>query len=268
MFSIDTQTLLSADSLFQNKYQVRFPAGIYPREYATYSLTSSNSVAPVSDFFTLPLPVVSVTPPVSLFTDSSTPRSLSAWISRQHPLTCLHVTRFPPAHDGKHYSCIGVTLSHKAFDGMGISYVIHALEAEIHGREWEPPHSLHEGYNVNVLQESLEVTLKQVSESGQLDSDHGLIIYRGVTFATRWMVIKFVLWHVWQQLWHRATGRVIVLPSQTCATLVNRTRRELEATGITNVRLSTGDIISAWVFKVCYIYMYSMPKYVLSHLLR
>jgi hypothetical protein len=185
-----------------------------------------------------------------LFIDSSTPRSLSAWISRQHPLTCWHVTRFPPAHDGKHYSCIGVTFSHKMFDGMGISCVIHALEAEMHEREWEPPHVLTEGLNVNVLEEILDAALNQVSEAGRLESGHGLITYRGVTPATTWVAIKFAWWHLWQRLWHRIGSRTIILPSKAC-TMLNRTRNELEASGMTDVRLSTGDIIVAWFFKVC-----------------
>jgi hypothetical protein len=106
---------------------------------------------------------------------------------------------------------------------MGISYVIHPLEAEMHEREWEPPHVLRECLNVNVLEETLDAALDQVSESGQLDSGHGLITYRGVTPATTWFAIKYALWHVWQRLWHRIGSRIIILPSQACTTLFNRT---------------------------------------------
>ncbi len=137
------------------------------------------------------------------------------------------------------------------FDGMGISCVVHALEAEMHERGWEPPHALHEGFNVNVLEETLDAALNQVSEAGRLESGHGLITYRGVTPATTWVAIKFVLWHLWQRLWHRIGSRIIILPSQARTTLVNRTRNELEASGMTDVRLSTGDIIVAWFFRVC-----------------
>jgi hypothetical protein len=128
---------------------------------------------------------------------------------------------------------------------MGISYVVHALEAEIHGREWDAPSSLHEGLNVNVLQESLDVALRQSSSQGK-----AIGIYRGVTAATTWTVLVFLLWHLWQQWWHRAEGRVIMLPTRAYTSLVKRTRNDLEAEGMSDVRVSTGDILAAWFFKV------------------
>jgi hypothetical protein len=121
----------------------------------------------------------------------------------------------------------------------------------MHEREWEPPHVLHEGFNVNVLGETLDAALNQVSESGQLDSGHGLITYRDITAATTWVAIKFALWNVWQRLWHGIECRTIIIPSQACTSLVNRTRNGLEVSGVMDVRLSFGDIIAAWFFKVC-----------------
>ena len=200
---------------------------------------------PISHFFSLPLSVVSTPPPTSLFLHSSTPRSSAAWASRQHPLTCWHVTLFP--HDGKEYTCIGVTFSHGVFDGMGISFFVHALEAEMLGREWEVPPPLHGGLNVNELQESLDVAFDQSSGTA---SGNMLITYRGVTVVTAWTVIMFFLWHLWQRWWHQAEGRVILLPAKARATLVDRVRKETESS-IGGVRLSTGDILVAWFFKVC-----------------
>jgi hypothetical protein len=73
----------------------------------------------------------------------------ASWASRQHPLTCWHITYFP--RDGQGYSCIGLSFSHGLLDDTGISYLIHALEAEMQGREWEAPPLLHEGLNANIL---------------------------------------------------------------------------------------------------------------------
>lgn len=221
---------------------------------------------------------MSVTPPTSLFLHSSTPRLLSTWISRQHPLTCWHVTRFPPAPDGKQYACIGVTVPHKAFDGVGISIIVHALEAELLGREWEPPRSLpHEGLNVNVLQEALDAAMesrkqkvmvrvpsyiecshdinerivRQVAESGKSNFSHGFIPYKNLTPATTKMTDNYRWWHIWQKVWHQARSSVVILPLRAVTMLVDRTKKEMEAFGTTDVHLSTGDILIAWFFKVC-----------------
>jgi hypothetical protein len=55
--------------------------------------------------------------------------------------------------------------------------------------------------------------------------------------------IMFILWHLWQRWWHGARGRVIILPPKAYATLADRTRKEAEAEGMGDVRLSTGDIL-------------------------
>jgi hypothetical protein len=131
---------------------------------------------------------------------------------------------------------------------MGISYVVHALEAEMLGREWEAPPFLHEGLNVNVLQESLDVALAESSSQDKVMSIDPSITYRGVTAATTWIAIIFFLWHLWQQWWHRAKGRVIILPTKAYTSLVNQTRKQLESEGISD--LCTGDVLAAWFFKV------------------
>jgi hypothetical protein len=93
--------------------------------------------------------------------------------SRAHP--CWHSTHFP--HEGEEYTCIGVAFSHGLFDGMGISYVVHALEAEMHGREWEAPHSIHKGLTVNVPQESLDLALAKSSSQDKVISTNPSLLY-------------------------------------------------------------------------------------------
>lgn len=129
---------------------------------------------------------------------------------------------------------------------------MHALEAEMLRREWDAPlPSLHEGLNVNALQQLLDIQVHQSSNSGKERNVDFSITYRGVTAATFWTVVVFFLWHLWQQWWHFAEGRVIILPAKAYTSLVDRTRGDLEAEeGLSNVRLSTGDIITAWFFKV------------------
>ena len=42
------------------------------------------------------------------------------------------------------------------FDGTGVASIIHSLEAEMLGNEWDIPPLLHPGLNVNELQAVLE----------------------------------------------------------------------------------------------------------------
>jgi hypothetical protein len=67
---------------------------------------------------------------------------------------------------------------------MSISYFVHALEAEMLGRVWEVPLPLHEGLDVNVLEESLDNALDQTLGLEKSQSSSGLIAYRSVTPAT------------------------------------------------------------------------------------
>jgi hypothetical protein len=64
---------------------------------------------------------------------------------------------------------------------MCMSYLVHALESEMLGREWEVPAPLHEGLNVNALQESLDSALDQSLRKGKLESGDALVTYKDVT---------------------------------------------------------------------------------------
>ena len=133
---------------------------------------------------------------------------------------------------------------------MGISFFVHALESEMLGQEWEVPTPLHEGLNVNMVQEHLDCALDESLGKGKPESGNALIAYDGITPATPMIVVRFLLWHLWQEWWHRAKCRTVILPQKACLMLVDRTRKEAEAEGHTDVRLSTGDILVAWFFKV------------------
>lgn len=118
------------------------------------------------------------------------------------------------------------------------------------GREWEAPPLLHEGLNANMLQESLDVALEQSLGSPMPENGDALANYGVVIPGTVWMAIMFVVWHVWQRWWHGARGQVFILPPKACTTLVDQTRKEMEADGLTDVHPSISDILVAWFFKV------------------
>ena len=73
------------------------------------------------------------------------------------PLTYWHVALAHFNHlDKQQHSCIGLTVTHSVFDGTGLASIIHSLEAEMLGKEWDIPPPPHPGLNMNKLQVVLE----------------------------------------------------------------------------------------------------------------
>ena len=225
--------------------RVRVPLGPLPPTYVSYLLTSRNSEKPITDYVQLPLPVSSEVLPAYLFMDSTAPRDPHHWSDKDIPLTYWHLTYFKT--QGLEYTCIGVTFSHGLFDGMGIAAVIHALEAESLGRPWSIPSSLEPGINENKMQTLIDATeTKMREERTPLPADYRATSLVGLGFS-----LTFIKWHIWQQFWHKAQRRMILMPPQAYEKLVRDSREAMTQEGKTDVRLSTGDVIAAWIYKVC-----------------
>ncbi|KAF8900296.1 hypothetical protein CPB84DRAFT_1779309 [Gymnopilus junonius] len=224
-------------------YQVKVPLGPLPHGYNAFSLTSRVSSAPITDFLKLPLPFASDVLPNFLFLDPSAPNTPDHWHKNQLPLTYWHLTYFK--QPGQEYTCIGVTFPHGLLDGMGIAAVVHALESETLGRPWSVPPALTTGENENKLQLFLDRTSMEVKNRSKND-------YHAVSIIGIWFILNFVLWHLWQQLWHKAHRRLILLPPKVYGKLVDDARNAMARDGKVDFRLSTGDVLAAWIFKTVY----------------
>jgi hypothetical protein len=177
--------------------------------------------------------------------DPTAPQDPQHWSDKDIPLTYWHLTYFEA--QGLEYTCIGVTFSHAVLDGMGIAAVIHALEAESLGRSWSIPPSLEPGINENKMQTLIDTTKTKMREEGTLlPAD-----YRATSLVGWGFLIAFLWWHFWQQFWHKAQRRMILMPPQAYEKLVRDSREAMTREGKTDVRLSTGDVIAAWIYKVC-----------------
>ena len=229
--------------------QLRIPLGPLPAGYEPYVLTSSQSDKPISHYIPLPLPTISSALPSHLFMDTKNcPKTNDDWITRNAPLTYWHVTHFN--HPGKEYSCIGITISHGLLDGMGLASVIHALEAETLGKEWDVPPSPHSGLNVNPLQVILDKAIKAEDEKATTTT---VKRYHGVSVVGIGFILMITIWHLLQWLWHGSERKMAILPPKVYEKVVNDARAAMdkESGGQSKVRLSTGDVLSAWIFKVC-----------------
>jgi hypothetical protein len=65
-----------------------------------------------------------------------------------------------------------------------------------------------------------------------------------------WDFIHFVSWFLWDIWWLGARKNILIFPKDALSTLVDGTRARLTLEGIDNVKVTTGDILAAWLLKV------------------
>ncbi|KAF8907693.1 hypothetical protein CPB84DRAFT_1813506 [Gymnopilus junonius] len=225
-------------------YRIKVPLGSLEDGYPPFILTSKDSDVPINNFVKLPLPDISDSLPASLFRSTTAPTAPQMWFQQDIPLTYWHLTYF--RHPGYEYTGIGLTFSHAVFDGMGIASVIHALEAEIQGRPWPvTPVHLVPGDNENALQTTLDSMEENMGAPGRAE-------YHYVDIVGVWYALTYVLWYIWQTIWHKAHSRIVMLPVEACEKLVSDTRQAIALQGKEDVRLSTGDVLAAWLLKTVY----------------
>ena len=208
-----------------------------------FALTSKTSNRPLSDFIALPLSLTHDLLPSTMFKHPKAPSYLDEWINDSSiPLTHWHVTYFP---GDQPYSCIGLTFPHVVFDGLGIAAVIHAVESELLGQEWRVTEPLNPGYNENLLVASLKKEYLNHPEVGQQKR------YNSAGIVEKWWSLSFSLWSYWQAFWKNVKPRMLSIPTVALRNLVDDTKQNLvEKKKDSDIHLSKGDIISAFLFKV------------------
>lgn len=217
--------------------------GYLPPDYPSYSLTVSVSGLPLSDYLSIPLPLVSDSLPHSLFVHPSTPRQYTQWEAKNHPITCWHVTHFGAnvGGVGQSYTCIGFSRSHGIFDGVGAAAVMRALMAEMSGRDWEVPPLPPRGLNENPVLSALDLEVQSSAPGQEADGFSNL----GVSGT-----LKLVAWHLRERWWRGADRRIVLLPKEALTFLVNGVRVELHQEHDDPGKVTTGDILVAWCLKV------------------
>ncbi|KAK7051263.1 hypothetical protein VNI00_004763 [Paramarasmius palmivorus] len=230
-------------------WHLKIPLGPLPsqKDYPTYKITTSVSEHPLSHYVPhLPSAetgsYIHDSFPHTIFLHPSTPRRYSKWESEDSPLLCWHLTRFLPSPDSdKEYTCLGFARSHGVFDGAGAAMVINALMAELRGEPWVPPPPLQPGTNTNPLQDILNGLDAEVKEDiPEYDAHCVMTVLRG---------IRMIFWHLREQHWRGAAARVLLVPGSAVEWLVDNVRSEL---GESHERVSTGDVLVAWLMKTIY----------------
>ncbi|KAF8211531.1 hypothetical protein K438DRAFT_1958625 [Mycena galopus ATCC 62051] len=223
-------------------WQVRVPLGPLPEDYSTFVLTESTSDVALSTYATIPLETSSPGLPQSLFLHPSTPRQNADWVVKNHPLTCWHVCHFPSRAAGEQpYSCIGFTRSHGIFDGIGAAAVLRALVAEMNDKEWDVPPPPQEGFHPNPINQLL---LKELDEGRTYPPPcYSALGLKGVFWLAGW--------HLRERYWRGAISRIFAVPKESISFLVNDVKSEVRREN-PDVKVTTGDILTAWCMKVVY----------------
>ncbi|ESK92723.1 hypothetical protein Moror_15976 [Moniliophthora roreri MCA 2997] len=235
----------------KTSWHLKIPLGPLPcqEEYPTYKITTSTSELPIFHYVPhlVSGPSAETTYshdafPHTVFLHPSTPRRYSKWESDDSPLLCWHLTRFPASNNsGKEYTCLGFARSHGVFDGGGAAQIINALMAELRGEPWTPPSPPQPGSNTNPLQEILNELDSEAKEETQEYDAH--------TVMTIGRAIRMIAWHMRERYWRGAGAKMLLVPGHAVEWLVDNVRREL---GETREKVSTGDVLVAWMMKTIY----------------
>ena len=243
-------------------YRIKVPlSGSKPEggRYIPFALTSRDSEVPIENFVRIPLPSVSDSLPQTLFRDPSAPLDPRAWEEGDVPLMHWRLSFFRHNSGPGQFTCIGVTFPHVVFDGMGIASVVHALEAESLSRPWSvSPTHLVPGDNENPFQAILD---ELENPKRRLDHDElGEVEYHNISVVGPWFVLSYIMWHIWQSIWHGTQSRIVLVPAAVYEKLVDDARQAAVLHGLGDVRLSTGDVLAAWLFKASFLtILYSSP---------
>jgi len=176
-------------------------------------------------------------PPGKYFRTPSTPNSLHTLASQNLPIVSIHVSTLQDC------VCIGLTLPHGVFDGVGMGMVIQALDAELNGKDWEVP-AIQEANLLVSAQKGLEEGPSLVDDrpdwTERLSEDFTSMGILGLG--------RFVLSLAYETYWHKAKRRGVFLGENVIRKIVDEVKQQVSSKGTDWV--STGDILVAWLFKV------------------
>ncbi|KAL8277685.1 hypothetical protein RQP46_009958 [Phenoliferia psychrophenolica] len=159
------------------------------------------------------------------FKSPGAPETSVEYEKQDAPLISVHVSTF------SNYQCVGLTMPHGVFDGIGLGLVVKALDAELTGKDWAPPPVLELPPHVG------DANLRRLSNGSARSSwDLGLLVWRI-------LVEKF---------WYRASSKQLFLGRDVVVRLVERVKEEVKAKTGGAEWVSTGDVLFAFAEKAFY----------------
>jgi hypothetical protein len=189
-------------------------------------------------------------PAVPLFFPSSACNTTADHAKRQKPLLHVHVTVLSDS------ICLGIGLPH-LFDGTGMGLVVKAIDAELHGREWDVPPST---WAVNPFVETLDRLAKdeKVEAEGKASDLPGFHGWVPGGFSA---ILRLLTGFLVERLWWRNELRWALLKKDDVAWLVKGVKEDVKRETGGEEYVSTSDILWSWIVKVRTIFspFHSLP---------
>ncbi|KAK4705252.1 hypothetical protein P7C70_g954, partial [Phenoliferia sp. Uapishka_3] len=159
--------------------------------------------------------------------------------SNDAPILAVHVTLFKNQPE---IAVFGISIPHGVFDATGIGMVVHALDAELSGREWTPPpfpSSLRENKLEKVLESLLSASVGNYADGEDMIRD----FVPATWVAWLWMLASIA----YEYFWHRVELRVIYLGEDVVEKVVEPIKEAARKEG---TWVSSGDALVEWLVKV------------------
>ncbi|KAG6849168.1 hypothetical protein H0H93_010845 [Arthromyces matolae] len=181
-------------------------------------------------------------PPLSLFRASSTPSDLQSYATSKAPIISIHITEL------LNCTCIGFSFPHGVLDAVGIGHFIHGLDDELNGRTWDAPAIS----TTNIVREALD-TLEAAPTI--YDDIHK----ETAAFSSFRRSLKPAFWAnkltlapkiISEHIRHGIETKTVHLGEKAMGRLLRETKAEVAKLGVG--RVSTGDILAAWIMKAMY----------------
>ncbi|KAF6741218.1 hypothetical protein DFP72DRAFT_1025592 [Ephemerocybe angulata] len=196
-----------SDSYPHHMHRVRIPLiGELPSGYESYTFSAQDSPIPLSHYTEIPIPAFSNRLYAMLFIGEDVHSKIilsSCAAANGTPIIHWNIARVVQL--GQEYSCIGLLYSHGLFDGLGWSFIVHALVAEFAGRHWDVPlpnHPIPPGLHMNPF----EALLRR--EDAAMDSSRSTLTSedRASLFPT------YLFVHLWLTFVHGPAHCNIIIP--------------------------------------------------------
>jgi hypothetical protein len=219
-------------------WAIRVPLGPLPPSYKTHNFTTSISTSPLN----VPSPTLTASsatvlhrPSLTPFVSPSTLSSNADFAKRQEPIIAIHVSVLSDC------TCIGLSFPHGVFDATGMGEVIHALDAELNGKEWTAP-----------ALEEVNLVAKAFKEHEGMETDESELppVLRDLAAGTWREMARLFSSFAYEYFWHRAKTCSVFLGEEVVKRIVEKVKEEaLEESG-GEQWVTTGDVLTAWVLKV------------------
>ncbi|KAG6819126.1 hypothetical protein H0H93_015122 [Arthromyces matolae] len=181
-------------------------------------------------------------PPLNLFRASSTPSDLQSYATSKAPIISIHVTKL------LNCTCIGFSFPHGVLDAVGIGHFIHGLDDELNGRTWDAPAIS----TTNVVRETLDTLEAAPTIYDDIHKETAAFssLRRSLRPASLANKLSLAAKITNEHIRHGIETKAVHLGEQAIQRLLRETKAEVAKLGVG--RVSTGDILVAWIMKAMY----------------